>query len=60
MWNKLLPKNIQENYEIHEWKHATAILTNDFPEEFIETLEWERIMHLAKEVLKAFGYQKNE
>ena len=32
---------------------------NDFPEEFIETPEWERIMNLAKEVLKAFNYQKN-
>ena len=32
---------------------------NDFPEEFIETPEWEGIMNLAKEVLKAFNYQKN-
>jgi hypothetical protein len=31
---------------------------NDFPEEFIDTPEWERIMRLAKEVLKTFGYQK--
>ena len=31
---------------------------NDFPEEFIETLEWKRIVHLAKDILKAFDYQK--
>ena len=27
------------------------------PEDFIDTPEWERIMKLAKSVLKAFGYQ---
>ena|SRR3990167_6944741 len=33
---------------------------NDFPEEFIDTPEWERIMNLAKEVLKAFNYNVGE
>jgi len=31
---------------------------NDFPKEFIDTPEWERIMSLAKDVLEAFDYQK--
>ena len=31
---------------------------NDWPEHFIETPEWVKIMNLAKEVLKAFNYQK--
>lgn len=31
---------------------------NDLPEEFIDTPEWSRIMEMAKEVLKAFDYQK--
>jgi hypothetical protein len=31
---------------------------NDFPEEFIDSPEWARIMDLAKEVLKAFNYKK--
>lgn len=30
----LLPQNILENYEIHEWRHACAILKYDFPEEW--------------------------
>lgn len=30
---------------------------NDFPEEFIDSPEWARIMELAKEVLKAFNFQ---
>ena len=28
-----LPTFIRENYEIHEWRHAYAILRQDFPEE---------------------------
>jgi hypothetical protein len=31
---------------------------NDLPEEFIDTPEWTDIMNLAKDVLKAFNYQK--
>jgi hypothetical protein len=30
----LLPKNILENYEVYEWKHACAILKQDFPAEW--------------------------
>lgn len=30
----LLPQNIQDNYECHEWKHACAILKSDFPDEW--------------------------
>ena len=29
-----LPQSIRDNYEVHEWKHACAILANDFPEEW--------------------------
>lgn len=29
----LIPKPILENFEIHEWKHACAILATDFLEE---------------------------
>lgn len=31
---ELLPKFIRENYEVHEWKHACAILKEDFPHEW--------------------------
>lgn len=43
----LLPRFIRENYEIHEWKHATTILHGDFPEEWddiISTLENFRLL----------------
>ncbi|MCY7861602.1 MULTISPECIES: BglII/BstYI family type II restriction endonuclease [Bacillus] len=31
---ELLPLSIRENYEVHEWRHACAILHNDFPNEW--------------------------
>jgi len=36
---EILPKFIQENYEVHEWKHATAILSCDFKEELNDITE---------------------
>lgn len=30
----LLPAFIRKNYEVHEWKHACAILSQDFPQEW--------------------------
>ena len=33
---------------------------NYLPQEFIDSSEWANIMNLAKEVLKAFNYQKKE
>ena len=31
---ELLPEFIREHYEVHEWKHACAILAQDFPDEW--------------------------
>ncbi|MDH4263110.1 MAG: restriction endonuclease [Spirochaetia bacterium] len=38
----LIPPQLHEMYEIHEWKHACAILQVDFPE------EWSDIIHLLE------------
>lgn len=32
---------------------------NDFPEKFIDSAEWKRIMEMAKEVLNAFNFHKS-
>ena len=45
----LLPEFVRKNYEIHEWKHACAILKEDFPN------EWRDIIS----VLTAFRLQKS-
>lgn len=35
----LLPQFIRDNYEIHEWRHASAVLSADFPEEWANLIE---------------------
>jgi hypothetical protein len=30
----LLPQGLRDNYEVHEWRHASAILQNDFVSEY--------------------------
>lgn len=35
----LFPDIIRKRFELHEWKHATAILKNDFPSEWNDLLD---------------------
>jgi len=35
----LLPKFLRTKYEVHEWKHACAILNSDFPNEWKDIIE---------------------
>ncbi|MDO9319121.1 MAG: BglII/BstYI family type II restriction endonuclease [Gammaproteobacteria bacterium] len=35
-WQNYVPEDIQNLYEIHDFKHAAAILANEFEEEFAE------------------------
>ncbi len=39
MGTEFLPQSITENYEIHEWKHACAILRSDFINEWNDIIE---------------------
>lgn len=34
-----LPSFIRDHYEVHEWKHASAILRNDFPNEWAQIVD---------------------
>ena len=43
MTTDLLPDFIRKYYEVHEWKHACAILNEDFPE------EWNNIISVLQE-----------
>jgi hypothetical protein len=47
---QLLPEFLRTHYEVHEWKHACAILKNDFP------AEWNDIV----EVLTGFSLRKSD
>jgi hypothetical protein len=51
-----IPEFIRENYQIQEWRHATAVLANDFPDEWsniIDVLSNFRL--LRSEIIKRGG-----
>lgn len=50
MTKELLPEDIRALYEVHEWKHACAILKGDFPH------EWDDIIS----VLSDFRLRKSD
>jgi len=56
MGTELIPSNIREKYEIHEWKHACAILKSDFPNEWRDIINLLSNFELCKSwILKAGG-----
>lgn len=44
-----LPKFVRDHYEVHEWRHATAILKNDYPGEFRDIVDILSRFRLTKE-----------
>jgi hypothetical protein len=46
----LIPEDIREAYEVHEWRNATGVLSTAHPE------EWEDIVAM----LRAFDFKKSE
>ena len=55
-----LPKLIREGYEVHEWRHATAILREDFPEEFDDVCDVLSRFRLLKSHIAIAGGRKSE
>ena len=51
----LLPKDIRDLYECHEWKHACAILATDFPDEFADIIAALRAFRLRKSMILEAG-----
>jgi len=58
MGTELLPKFLRQNYEIHEWGHACAILKNDFPEEWNDIIEVLTNFRLKRSYILAPGGSK--
>ncbi len=56
----ILPKFIRENYEVHEWKHAIAVLKTDFPEEFQEVIDVLTEFRLRKSWIEVGGGRKSK
>lgn len=54
------PEDVCENYEIHEWKHASAILKLDFPGEWDDLIAMLRAFKLKKSWIEGGGGNKTE
>jgi hypothetical protein len=55
-----IPSDIRGNFEIHEWKHACAILVTDFPEEWKDLLDLLATFRLCKSWITDPGGNKSK
>jgi hypothetical protein len=60
MGTDLVPEEIRGSYEVHEWKHACAILASDFPEEWNDILALLRQFRLLKSWIIEPGKNKSK
>lgn len=58
--NETLPQEIRDLYEVHEWRHACAILSKDFPDELGEVIEMLLGFRLKKSMITKAGGSKSE
>ena len=59
MTTDFLPAFIRKNYEVHEWRHATAILKQDFSAEFDEVCDVLTRFRLRKSHISVGGGRKS-
>ncbi len=55
-----LPQKIRDHYEIHEWRHASAILEKDFPSEWSDICDVLPRFKLCKSFITTKGGNKSE
>ena len=60
MRTREFPKFIRENYEIHQWRHACAILRQDFPQEYADLIDVLSRFRLRKSHIAVGGGRKSE
>jgi len=60
MGTEFLSDYILKNYEVHEWKHACAILKYDFPNEWNDLIELLSNFRLKKSWIIAGGGSKSQ
>lgn len=58
--NETLPQEIRDLYEVHEWRHACAILSKDFPVELGEVIEMLLGFRLLRSMITKAGGSKSE
>jgi hypothetical protein len=57
---ELLPEFIRDNFEVHEWKHASAILAQDFPSEWQDIVDVLASFRLRKSWIEVGGKNKSD
>ncbi|PIW58411.1 MAG: restriction endonuclease [Candidatus Omnitrophica bacterium CG12_big_fil_rev_8_21_14_0_65_50_5] len=57
---KDIPQSILNKYEIYEWKHACAILKNDFPSEWKDIIDLLKTFNLKKSWITKGGGNKTD
>lgn len=60
MTTDILPKLIRDKYEIHEWRHAIAVLKQDFPGEFDDICDVLTRFRLQKSHIAVGGGRKSK
>jgi hypothetical protein len=55
-----LPEFVLNNYEVKEWRHATAILKNDFAVEYKELMDVLTLFRIRKSWITVGGGNKSE
>ena len=55
-----LPAFVREHYECHEWKHASAILTQDFPAEWRDVMDVLTAFRLRRSWITTPGGRKSQ
>ena len=60
LWKKHIPPDLQTFYEIHDYRHAAAILATDFSREFKEICNALRKFRLTKDDILRPGGNESE
>ena len=55
-----IPEDIRNKFEVHEWKHACAILKQDYPKEWKDLLDMLRAFKLRKSWIEKGGGNKTK
>lgn len=60
MLRSRLPQFVADSYECHEWRHASAILSQDFPQEWQDLLDMLTVFRLQKSWITTGGGNKSQ
>jgi len=60
MTKQKFPRTVSDRYEIHEWRHASAILISDFPREWKDIIDLLEQFRFCKSWITVGGGRKSQ